>query len=136
MQKTSKNLLAAAIIAGALSLASTPTLADSTAKPHGGQDCFFARDWQGWASPSPDIIYLRVRNKDIYRVDLTGGSSELQNGNVHLVTKFNGTDVVCTPLDLDLSVADSGGFCEPLIVKSITKLTPDEAAAIPKKFRP
>jgi hypothetical protein len=50
---------------------------------------------------------------------------------------IRGSDWICSPLDLQLAVADShGGFREPLIVKKITKLTPDEIHAIPAKYRP
>jgi hypothetical protein len=56
---------------------------------------------------------------------------------VHLINKVRGSDWICSPLDLDLQVADShGGFREPLIVKSITRLTPEQVAAIPKRDLP
>jgi hypothetical protein len=51
---------------------------------------------------------------------------------------LHGSDMICSPLDLQLSVADSGGggFKTFLIAKAIIKLTPEEAAAIPKKDQP
>jgi hypothetical protein len=73
---------------------------------------------------------------DVYRVQLSAGSRELQWPDAHLVSKTRGSDSVCDALDLDLSVSDGHGFREPLIATSITKLTPDEVAAIPPKFRP
>jgi len=33
-------------------------------------------------------------------------------------------------------VSDGHGFLAPLIAKSMVKLTPEEVAAIPRKFRP
>jgi hypothetical protein len=33
-------------------------------------------------------------------------------------------------------VADHHGFYQPLIARSLTKLSPAEVAAIPKKYRP
>jgi hypothetical protein len=73
----------------------------------------------------------------IYRLDLSSGSSQLQEGDVHLVSKIEGSNWICDPLDLQLYVADlHGGFREPLIVKSITLLTPEEAKAIPPKYLP
>jgi hypothetical protein len=99
--------------------------------------CFFVRDWQGWKSPSPNVIYLRVGVSQVYRLDLSVGSNQLQYGDVHLFSRIWDSSWICSPLDLDLQVADNHGtFREPLIVKSITKLTPDEIAAIPPKFRP
>lgn len=98
--------------------------------------CFFLTQWEGWKSPSPDIIYLGVNMHDVYRVDLSAGSSQLQSPNVHLVSVNRGSSSICSAIDLDLKVADSMGFAEPLIAKTLTKLTPEEIAAIPKKFRP
>jgi hypothetical protein len=99
--------------------------------------CFLSTEWRGWKSPSPNVIYLRVNVNDVYRLDLSSGSSQLLAPNVHLVNKLTGSPWVCSPLDMQLWVVDAlGGFREPLIVKSITKLTPQEAAAIPGKYRP
>ncbi|MBA3811354.1 MAG: hypothetical protein H0X27_06880 [Caulobacteraceae bacterium] len=101
------------------------------------RSCFYFTQWQGWSSPSPDVLYLRINVRDIYRVDLSAGSSRLQQGgSVHLVSKIRGPSTICSAIDLDLAVADDNGFSTPLIARSITKLTPEEAAAIPAKFRP
>ncbi len=102
----------------------------------GHTPCFFTTQWEGWKSPSPDVIYLGVNMHDVYRVDLSAGSSQLQSPNVHLVSINRGSSSICTALDLDLKVSDSQGFAEPLIARTLTKLTPEEVAAIPKKFRP
>ena len=98
--------------------------------------CFFVTQWQGWKSPSPDVIYLGVNMHDVYRVDLSAGSPQLQWPDAHLVSIVRGGDSICSALDLDLKVADTNGFATPLIARSLTKLTPEEVAAIPKKDRP
>ena len=120
--------VAAALLAG-------PALAAS-AKPD-QTPCFFVTQWQGWKSPSPDVIYLGVNLHDVYRVDLSAGSPLLQAPDVHLVSRTTGPDTVCSALDLSqLSVSDNHGFKEPLFPSKLTKLTPEEIAAIPKKYRP
>ena len=99
--------------------------------------CFLATDWEGWKSPSPNVIYVRVGVSRIYEFDLSSGSNQLQEPDVHLVSEIRGSDWICEPLDLDLQLRDNhGAFEEPLIVKSITRLTPDQVAAIPKKYLP
>lgn len=106
--------------------------------------CFFITQWQGWKSPSPNVLYLGVNLHDVYRVDLSAGSRMLKDPSVHLVSRTRGSASVCSPLDLDLEVADDiggggrfgGGMREPLIASKLTKLTPEEVAAIPKQFRP
>jgi hypothetical protein len=100
------------------------------------QSCFFSSSWHGWRSPSPDVIYLRVNVRDVYRVDLSVGSKLLLWPDSHLINQVRGRNSICSGLDLDLMVSDGGGFREPLIAKSVVKLTPDEVATIPKKYLP
>ncbi len=131
-----KNLVLSALIgATAAALTAAPITAAGAAPAH--SDCFLSRDWQGWKSPAPDVIYLRVGLREIYRLDLSAGSNSLSDPGVHLVNRLRGSDWVCSPLDLQLSVADDQGvYHEPLIVKSITHLTPDEVRAIPPRDLP
>jgi hypothetical protein len=116
--------------------------------------CFFITQWHGWKSPSPDVLYLGVNMHDVYRVDLSAGSRMLRDPTVHLVSRTTGSASVCSALDLQLDVVDDvggsgrfggglggigglgGGMREPLIASKLTKLTPEEVAAIPKQFRP
>jgi hypothetical protein len=99
--------------------------------------CFFISQWQGWKAASPNVIYLRVNMRDIYRVDLSAGSQQLMwPGSYHLITRVQGSSSICGPLDLQLSLSDGHGFKQPLIATGLTKLTPDEVAALPAKDRP
>lgn len=125
-------LIASAVLGLAAEAASAATHPDPAPR-----SCFYFTQWQGWSSPSPTVLYLRINVRDIYRVDLSAGSNRLQErGNVHLVSRIRGPSTICSAVDLDLAVADDNGFSTPLIARSITKLTPEEAAAIPAKFRP
>ena len=123
-----------------LGLDTRATLAQSeapaaAAKPT--RPCFSLSRWRGgWRAPSKDVVYLGVNVNDVYRLDLDGGSPELLWPDVHLVNIVRGGDTVCAPIDLDLSVADDHGFRTPLFMKSITRLTPEEVAALPPKQRP
>jgi hypothetical protein len=123
------------LAAAAASLVSFAGAAASAADTHDA--CFLSSQWAGWRSPSPDVIYLRVDMNRIYKVELSSGSSMLQDAGMHLVSRIEGSDWICSPLDLQLELADDhGGFREPLIVKSLTLLTPDEVKAIPRKYLP
>lgn len=122
-------------LAAGLILAGGAAQADEKPK----QDCFSIRDWQNWkADPDhKDVIYLRVRIHDVYRLQLTDPEPMLNYPMVHLVSKTRGPDWVCNPVDLDLKVSESGGIASvPIIVKTITKLTPEQAAALPKEAQP
>jgi hypothetical protein len=98
--------------------------------------CFFITQWRGWKAPNENTLYLGVNMHDVYRVDLSAGSPELLWPTSHLVSQVRGSNSICTAIDLQLSVSDTNGFRQPLIARKLTKLTPAEVAAIPKKFNP
>lgn len=104
------------------------------AKP--ARQCFYLSDWRGWTAPDKNTLYMKVRGRDVYRVDLAYGSNQLTWPGSHLVSVVRGPDSVCHPLDLDLRVSDGFGFAMPIRAKAITKLTPEEIAALPNKSRP
>jgi len=128
-----KSRLGAVAAVGAAALLAAPAPGHAAAM---SGHCFAANQWQGWSAPNPSEILIRVNLHDIYRLELTAPTPELQFPDVHLDTVFEGSDWVCTPLDLQMWVSDQQGFREPLIVKSITELSRSEAAAIPPKYRP
>lgn len=127
-----------ATLAAAAAVVFTAASAAQAARTNDRQSCFFVTQWRGWKSPSPDTLYLGVNNHDIYEVKLSGGgSTQLSWPDMHLVSiDRGGSGSICSPLDLDLKIADTNGFAEPLIAKSLRKLTPEEVAAVPPKFRP
>jgi hypothetical protein len=124
----------------AIALAAAATLAGTVARADDApaHPCFSIRDWSGWrASKSEkDVLYIKVRMHDVWRVQLTDKDSFLDAPDVHLVSKTWGPDTVCNPIDLDLKLADFHGMQTPLIVKALTKLTPDEVKALPKEDQP
>lgn len=133
---TKITILTLAGLALAAGIATTASAQSPAAKPaRADRPCFSLSDWRGWSSPSRDVLYMKVRNRDVYRVDLSYGSNQLQWPGTHIVNVVRGSDRVCAPLDLDLQVSD-GFMATPIRAKSITKLTPEEIAAIPKKDRP
>ena len=98
--------------------------------------CFYITQWQGWRAPDPNTLYLGVNMRDVYRVDLSAGSPELMWSDATLISQALGSNSICTAIDLQLAVVDTGGFRQGLIARKLTKLTPEEIAAIPKKYRP
>jgi hypothetical protein len=129
-------LLTTALLAASASVqAATPDEGKApVTKP--ARTCFYLSDWDGWSAPDKNTLYLKVRNRDVYRVDLSHGTNQLTSPGVHLVSVVRGTDQICRPLDLDLRVSDGFGFAMPIMAKAITKLSTEEIAALPKKDRP
>jgi hypothetical protein len=102
-----------------------------------GNSCFLSNSWEGWSAPGDgDVLYLRVNMHDIYRVELTPGTHARKDADRFLVNRVRGSNWICSPLDLDLTLSDHHGFREPLIARSLRKLTPAEVAAIPRKDLP
>lgn len=133
-----KSMIQAGLLSAALLAAAAPALADpaADAKPRPARQCFSLSDWDNWSAPDRDTLYLKVRNRDVYQVDLSHGTNLLTSPGVHLVSIQRGVDTVCGPLDLDLRVSDGFGMAMPIMAKSIVKLTPEQIAAIPKEQRP
>lgn len=130
-------LIGLAIAAGLSATAASAAQGDVTAKPtKPARQCFYLSDWRGWTAPNKDTLYMKVRGRDVYRVDLSWGSNQLTWPGTHLVSIVRGSDSICNPLDLDLRVSDGMGFSTPIRAKTITKLTPEEVKAIPKKYQP
>lgn len=128
-------ILIAAAATAVLGLAGTAHAATSDKTPNATRNCFLTQDWQGWRGADANTIYLRVHAHDFYRLDLSSGSNMVTDQSNHLVSNVRGSNWICSPLDLDLKISD-GHIVLPLIVKSITKLTPEQVAAIPKKILP
>jgi hypothetical protein len=127
--------LSAAAAGAVVFCAAAPVLAATRGEP--SSPCFFVTQWRGWKSPNPDTLYLGVNNHDIYEVKLSGGgSTQLSWPDMHLVSVDRGSGSICSAIDLDLKIADTNGFSEPLIAKSMRKLSPAEVAAVPPKYRP
>ncbi len=127
------NSIPIALIAGLLAV----TGASAATGPRPGDNCFLGNSWEGWSAPgNGDALYLRVNMHDIYRVDLVPGTHVRKDPGRFLVNRVRGPDWICSPLDLDLTLSDHHGFQQPLIARSLRKLTPEEVAAIPRKDLP
>ena len=128
-------LIGLAIAGLGVSAASAQSAASAKpAKP--ARQCFYLSDWRGWSAPDKNTLYMKVRGRDVYRVDLAHGTNQLTWPGTHLVSVVRGPDSVCHPLDLDLRVSDGFGMAIPIRAKAITKLTPEEVKALPKKYKP
>jgi hypothetical protein len=125
-------LLCAAVVALLM-----PATAGAAPEQAPTRACFLSRNWQGWSAPrDSNILYLRVRPNDIYRVELTPGARVRRYSGDFLVNQVRGSSWICSALDLDLALSDYNGFSRPLIATDLRKLTPEEVAAIPREDMP
>lgn len=122
------------LAAAALSLAAPVMAADKA--PDATKNCFQPQQWQDWRGADAKTFYVRVHNHDVWRIDLSGGSNLLTDDTSHLISNLTDSGWVCGPLDLSNLKIANNGVTEPLFVKAVTKLTPEQIAAIPAKDRP
>ena len=124
--------------AAALCAAAAPALAADPAKPSAGPQCFRVSQIQNHTKGDAKTLYLSVKPKrQVYRLGMSGSCLAGVNSSDPLVLEtVGGTDMVCRPLDLDLKVKVGAGGLTPCIIKDITRLTPDQVAALPPKVRP
>ena len=124
---------AAAAFALALLSGAVPAMAQPASNA-----CFPITEFRGWKAPDNKTIFIRVGLDRVFRLDLANTCSMLTMPGTHLITKTRGPDLVCSAIDWDLSVSQTppANIPEPCIVRTMTLLSPEEAAAIPPKLRP
>jgi hypothetical protein len=138
MGRSDKAARLAAAAALVLAAAASAPLAVSSASAQGRQ-CFRAQDWRGSSSGGPRELYIRVGMHDIWRLALAQDCPGAQfPGPISIADLVTGSNEICSGLDLQISVRPQGSGAGPTacIVKSINKLSPEEAKALPKKVVP
>ncbi len=111
-----------------------PEKTDGKAAPSAQKSCFFSRDVRGFAAPDDKTLYLRVRAKDIYRLDMKGRCPEL-DWEHKIAIDSRGSSSICGAIDVTVLVKTPIGVSR-CSVETLTRLTPEEVAALPKKSRP
>lgn len=130
-----QRLLLAAVFAFAASgsaLAADPPASAKTSQ------CFRISQIDNHTKGDNQTLYLSVRNKkEFFRLGMSGSClAGVSSSDPLVLTPTAGTDLICRPLDLDLKVRMGGGALTPCIIKDITKLTPEQVAALPPKVKP
>lgn len=96
--------------------------------------CFFNRDIRGFAAPDDKTLYLRVRSKEVFRLDMMGRCPDLDWEN-RIAIDSRGSSSICDAMDATVLVRGPIGV-DRCPVRAITRLTPEEVAALPRKARP
>ena len=130
-----QRLILAALAAAAIA---APALAQEPAKPAGpSNQCFRMSQIDNHTKGDDQTVYLSVRHRDVYRLGMSGNCLAGASSNDALVmAPTAGVDLICRPLDLDIKVHTNPGMLSPCIIKDITKLTPEQVAALPPKIKP
>ena len=119
-----------ALAALALALSAAPLAAHAA-------DCFRTGQIRNHTIESKSSALINVEGRSVYRIGVSGSCFAGATSSDPLVIRNPpGSTTVCKPIDLDLGVKIAGGPTNRCIVSSITKLTPEEVSALPRKLRP
>ena len=116
-----------------LSLAAMAAAFGASAEPTGsGGKCFLTRDLRNHTVGDAHTLYFDVNGVDTYKVTtsdacLAGATSS----DPIILDNTAGMGRICSKMDWDIRVR--GARC---IISSVTRLTPEEAKALPKHVRP
>lgn len=128
-----KSLTIAALAACAATLGTTAIAAPT---PASANTCFRSSEIRNHTVGGPGTLYLKVGMHDVYRLSMSGSCLSGALPSDPIVTEtMSGSNLICRPIDLTLSVS-KGGFATPCIVRTMTRLTKAEIAALPPKVRP
>ena len=107
------------------------------AEGQGKQHCFFSNQFNNWKAADEKTLYIRVGVNRYYRLDLAGACRTALWPDAVLITRFRGSNAVCSAIDWDLKVAQRvDGIPEGCIVSKMTELSSSEAEALPRKVKP
>ncbi len=97
--------------------------------------CFRLSDLGGHTIASSDTLYYSVRRKEVYKFTFSGSClAGVTTSDPLVLEPLGASSQICKPMDLNLGVA--GPITRRCIIKSIERLTPEQAAALPKKLKP
>jgi hypothetical protein len=99
--------------------------------------CFYPNELEAWkATPDSRIIYIRAGAGGVYRLGLQDRCPALKYPQSTLVLEAHGSARYCSVLDFDLRVGAPHTPATGCPVKSISLLSRDEVAELPKELRP
>ena len=94
--------------------------------------CFLRSDLRNHTVGDAHTLYQEVSGQGVYRIVMSNACLAGAVSSDPIVLRDQaGMGRICKPIELDVSVR--GTHC---IAQSLTRLTPAEAAALPKKVRP
>ena len=104
----------------------------ATAKPASEDSCFLTRDLRNHTvGTDGHTLYFGVNGRDTYQATTNGACLAHATGSDPIVLQDRGLGKICKPHDIDVIVR--GNHC---FIDKLTKLTPEEASALPKKLQP
>lgn len=130
--------IALAALAVALVGAGASQVAAARDKPgakYDARQCFYSRNVTSFAAPDPHNLYVRVGVRDVYHFEMFGPCPDI-DWNQRLALVARPGPWICNGMDAEVITHAVGLGPQRCLVKNMRKLTPEEAAALPKHARP
>ena len=110
---------------------------DKPAKPASQDICFWARNVTSFAAPDDHTVYVQVNYREVYRLDLMISCPDVNwNQRIALESSHGAGGSICNALDAEIISHATGIGRQRCPVKTLTKLTPEQIAALPKGAKP
>lgn len=120
------------VLASLAGLAGAAAAFGAVAQPHPDKSCFFTRDLRNHTVGGDHTLYFDVGGRSVYRVETSNNCLAGASSSDPIVMRNRaGMGQICNKMDLDISVRGIG-----CIVTSVTKMTPAEVAALPRRMKP
>ena len=129
---TQSNAVALVALCAALGLPAA-ICEPAVAAPAG--QCLYVNQITGTKADGMRTVYARVGRSTVWRIDLSADCAPMADGGGKIVIAPRGSGSICGPQDFDLSVVAAGGS-QRCFVGGMSKLTADEASALPKGVQP
>ncbi len=129
-----KTIMVGAGLALAAASLVAPDFATAAARKGAGQ-CFYARNISSFSAAGRETVNLRVGVNDYYQIKLLGTCQDI-DWTQRIGLESRGSDWICSGLDVTVIVPSSTLGTQRCAATSITKLTPEEVKALPKKEKP
>jgi hypothetical protein len=128
---------AAIAAAGAALIVSLPSGAPSRAEAAGpAGSCFYMSQLESTRAADARTLYARVGGNRYYRLVMKSDCEGMRGNSETIVLKpFSSTGSICGPADVDVYLT-SHGTAQHCAVDSITRMSPDEVASLPKRDTP
>jgi len=128
---------AAFTAAAALALTASAQPPPSSPPPKPRASCFWTNRIENFAAVDSDNLYLRVGQSDVYRAELFASCLDLDYVH-HLALVSHGSSIICEGGNLDTTVVTRDHAVGPrhCPVLKLSKLTPEQVAALPRGARP
>ena len=127
-------LALSALTVTACAPAGAPGELAATASAPQARECFFTRNVSGFSAPDDETLYLRVRVRDVYQMQMFSPCPDKDWAQKLAVVSRSGSSV-CR--GTDATIISPGPLGEQrCLVRAVRKLTPSEADALPRGDRP